>query len=234
MPRVKIIPHKAENVIYTPEHWNLLSSLRKRALKVLEILNRNGINCLVYGSLARGDIHANSDIDIVIIDTLASYRLELILDSLSFGLIEKSLIQATPNDIIKVHYLLEDNITLTLPLTSYATHAFEFYHFAGALSYEELSSDLRKPGVDKRLILILPNPDGHEEQSLTDHPYEAKRSLKVSQDIINQRIRVLTQRDKKGRTGVFLHEKLHPSQNVEQKLRELARKNPLIKRRLLR
>lgn len=232
MTRVKILSHVSQEIRYSDEHWKNLERLRKNAITVMQLLRKGGIHCLAYGSLARGDVHTKSDIDLIIRDRMASYRLELVLDQIPFHLLEKSIIQATPNDIIKAHFLLENDITITLLLTDFTSHAFEFYHFGGAVSLTELKSKIRVAGVDKRLVLILPNDKGHFEKSLLDHPYEARKYLKVSQSMIDQRIRVLSERDKKGRTGVFLHEKLHPEQNIELRLHELARENSLIRRRM--
>lgn len=232
MARVKVRSHISQNIIYTNEKWENLKNLRKKAITVMDIMRVEGFNCLAYGSLARGDIHKNSDIDIILKERLASYRIELIIDRMPFRLIKKSLIQATPNDVIKVHYHLEEDITISLLLTDFTSHAFEFYRFGGMVSLSDLEKNIRVAGIDKRLVLILPNDQGHYEKSVLDHPYEARKYLHISQAIIDQRIRVLSERDKKGRTGVFLHEDLHPDQNVELRLRELARENPLIRRRI--
>ncbi len=52
--------------------------------------------------------------------------------------------------------------------------------------------------------------------------------------MVTQRIRVLTRRDKVGRTGVFLNHPVALSENIEETLRNLARKNRLLRRRLQR
>jgi predicted nucleotidyltransferase len=90
----------------------------------------------------------------------------------------------------------------------------------------------RVPGVDKRLVLIQPNELGHHETSIVENPSLAIDTLKIAPDMVNQRIRVLTRRDKVGRTGIFLNKELDTEDNFEQKLDELAQKNPLIRRRL--
>jgi hypothetical protein len=199
---------------------------------VAQLFAESGIDSYTYGSVARGDIHADSDIDIVLLKQIPSYRVELLLDKCQSRILQKVIVQATPNDIIKAHYELEDDITITLLLTNFRQLAFEFYKFGGALTPTQLHSNIRVPGVDKSLILIKPTEAGHEEYSLHEYRFEAKDIVGVSQQMIDRRIRILTQRDKKGRTGVFLRKILHPSENIEEKLREIARTNSLVRRRL--
>jgi predicted nucleotidyltransferase len=43
----------------------------------------------------------------------------------------------------------------------------------------------------------------------------------------------LTKRDTIGRTGVFVHEGISIDANVEEELRQLARRNTFVKRRLM-
>lgn len=232
MTRVKIDLHAYNDVEYSEEHWNLLKNLRNKAMNVMEILEKRNFHPLCYGSIARGDVHENSDIDIVLKNRVPSYQLELMLESISNKITQIKIIQATPNDIIKAHYELEDNVTITLLLTKIKSNAFEFYKFGGAIDFNKLKNDKRVPGIDKRLVLIKPNSKGHKESPLSEFRYEARKILNISQNMINQRIRILTKRDKKGRTGVFLQKILNPNQNVESELRELSRTNSLLRRSL--
>ena len=234
MPRMKVKQHEKSDVTYTPDHWALLQSIQSRGLEVAEAFAQHGFETLTYGSVARGDVKPTSDIDIILTSLLSSYRVELILDEIPYRLLSKKLIQATPNDVIKAHFELEGDICLTLLLTDFTSMPFEFYRFGGALSFSQLQSGERVPGVDKRLVLIQPTETGHREQSIEDDAHQIAKIVGVSQAMVSQRMRVLTRRDKVGRTGVFLNHPMGLSENVEEVLRGLARSNPIIRRRLNR
>ncbi|UYP45993.1 hypothetical protein NEF87_002278 [Candidatus Lokiarchaeum ossiferum] len=234
MPRMKVKQHEESQIIYTPDHWDLLNSIRSRAIEVTQAFARHGFDTLTYGSIARGDVKPTSDIDIILTTLIPSYRVELILDEIPFPLISKKLIQATPNDVIKAHFELEGEICLTLLLTDFTSMPFEFYKFGGALSFNQLQDNIRVPGVDKRLVLIQPTETGHVERSIENNAHLIAKVVGVSASMVSQRMRVLTRRDKVGRTGVFLNHSLALSENIEETLRNLARKNPMIRRRLNR
>ena len=234
MGRVKIDRTGDGVVKYSPEHWKQLDKLRKHALKVTTVFAHHGIDSLTYGSVARGDVSPKSDIDIILLTQIPSYRVELILDETNLSLNSKKIIQATPNDIIKAHFELEGDVCITSLLTDFTSSPFEFYRFGGALNHKQVENSKRVPGVDKRLILIEPNDEGHNESSLIERQYEASKILGISQSMIDQRIRVLTRRDKIGRTGIFLNQDIGLNENIEEELRKIARRNPLIRRRLNR
>ena len=232
MPRMKIAPHSDGFYTYSTEHWEILNSLRNRAIEITKIFQNHQIDVLIYGSVARGDVKATSDVDIVIIPLLPSYRMEMMLEECQIPILGKRIIQATPNDVIKAHYELESNTTITLLLTKFTQTPFEFYKFGGAVSYDQLRKQIRVAGVDKRLVLILPTSTGHEERALIENQNIAAKELDISISMIQQRIRVLTRRDKIGRTGVFLNDELAVDQNIEEYLYNLARTNHFIRRRL--
>lgn len=240
----KIRLHGNREVIYDSDHWDLLQNFHEQAAMIMAPFHEKGIKMLVYGSVARGSVHKDSDIDILITRPIPSFQVELIIDtltdSLTLTLLEKKIIQATPNDIVKAHYVFDSNITITLLLTDFSTMPLEFYRFGGALTYSEIAEGLnseknkltRVPGVDKQLLIIQPNELGHTEQPLEDFQYTAAKILGISQQMIDQRLRVLTRRDKVGRTGVYLDEQIPLSSNVEEELRRLARTNSILRRRL--
>ncbi len=53
-------------VSYGEERWALLRSLRGEASALMRPLVAAHIDCLAYGSLARGDVKSTSDVDIFI------------------------------------------------------------------------------------------------------------------------------------------------------------------------
>lgn len=213
-------------ITYAETHWTLLHSLRKTASKIMEALRE--FSPLVYGSLARGDIHKDSDIDIVIPYVIPSCLLELCLER--FSVLERRLTQATPWQLIKGSLELPD-ATITFPLVEPTRVEREFYRFGGFLTMKDLLRDERVPGVDKRLVFIEPTETGHTELSVCGREHKVAKSLNVSIDIVSERVKVLQRRDKVGRTGIFLNKVLLPDETFEGTLRSLSSTNTQLRRR---
>ena len=231
MVREKILPSgHQKKVFYTETHWNLLNEKRKNAKKVMKCLSN--LNPFVHGSIARGDVHKRSDIDIILLDVIPSYRIELELEKCSYYPQEKWIIQATPKHTPKGKIILFNDINITFPLIPFTTREREFYKFGGMINLEELKQKKRVAGINKRLILIIPTDSGHDELSVLLYPSLAARIVGVSVDIVNERIKVLTRRDKVGRTGIFFQEKLAPLDTFETKFKRIISKKPELKRLL--
>jgi predicted nucleotidyltransferase len=219
-------------VVYTEENWRILREKRERAREVMQRLYEFGLESILYGSVARGDVSPSSDVDIFIPLQVPSYRIELALDD--FEILEKRIVQATPNYAIKGEFVLEDNTTVSFPLVKMKERELDFYRFGGAVSYEELLEDKRVAGVDKRLVLIIPTERGHLEIPIDElQPAEVARILGVCIDIVEERIRVLERRREVGRTGVFLLERIPLDSNFESVLKTIAERNPAVRKRLL-
>jgi len=103
-----------KRIVYSQDHWNLLTAKRERGLEVIERLVRYGLKPILYGSVARGDVKPSSDVDIFIPEIVPSYRIEVALDE--FSVIERKIVQATPNYAIKGEFVLEDDTTVSFPL----------------------------------------------------------------------------------------------------------------------
>lgn len=215
-----------QEVIYEESHWDLLRELRGQAIETMECLRE--FSPLVYGSLARGDVHKDSDVDIVIPYVIPSCLLEICLES--FSVVERRISQATPWHLIKGVVELVD-ATITFPLVQPTRIEHEFYQFGGFLALEQLFDESRVPGVDKRLVLIDPTETGHQELSVMGREHEVAKRLEVSIDIIAERVKVLQRRDKVGRTGVFLNKILSPDASFEMVLRALTSTNTQLRRR---
>jgi predicted nucleotidyltransferase len=216
-----------QEVVYEESHWDLLRELRGQALETMECLRE--FSPLVYGSLARGDVHKDSDVDIVIPYVIPSCLLEICLES--FSVVERRISQATPWHLIKGVVELVD-ATITFPLVQPTRIEHEFYRFGGFLALEQLLDESRVPGVDKRLVLIDPTKTGHQEHSVMGREHEVAKRLEVSINIIAERVQVLQRRDKVGRTGVFLNKALSPDESFEMVLRMLASTNTQLRRRV--
>ena len=69
MNKEKILREHYEKIIYSKEDWTLLRQKRDLAIKLLEMFAKEGFNPYIHGSIARGDIHESSDIDIIFFQT---------------------------------------------------------------------------------------------------------------------------------------------------------------------
>jgi len=219
-------------VIYSDEHWKLLRRKRKRAKEVMQRLYEFGLEPILYGSVARGDVTKDSDVDIFIPLQVPSYKIELALDE--FEILEKRIVQATPNYAIKGEFVLSENTTVSFPLVKMKEREIDFYRFGGAISFKELLEDRRVAGVDKRLVLIMPTEIGHVEIPIDEmQPAEVAKILGVCVEIVEERKRVLERRREIGRTGVFLLEKVPLESNFETVLKMIAERNPAVRKRIL-
>jgi len=224
------ILHEFREIHYDQEHWNRLQALRSTALEILNKLEANGFKPFVYGSVARGDTTTSSDIDIIILRPVSSYRLELVLGQP----LKRELVQATPSMVLKGHIHLPDNIVVTFPLFKLRSREEEFYRWGGLIDSNGLKSGLRVPGVDKRLVLIIPIETGHLEQGVVGQEQEVSKKLDVSIGIAQERVRVLTRRDNVGRTGVYLIRTLNDDESFEAVTKNLQDSNPALRRTIQR
>lgn len=229
--RTKLLKYYEKGVVYTQRQWKLLRELRDRAIEVMDALEKNGINCIVHGSIARGDVNEKSDIDLFIPYQIPSFKLELILKD-NFGISGREIIQATSWHLIKGCISLDEKTTVTFPLVRPERNEIEFYYFGGALDLAGLKRDKRTMGVDKRLVLIVPTSKGHRESSILGKEAEVAKILDISLDTVKERIQVLMRRDKVGRTGIYLKRTLGKEEHFEQVLKILADRNADIKRRM--
>ncbi|MEM1549289.1 MAG: nucleotidyltransferase domain-containing protein [Candidatus Methanomethylicia archaeon] len=229
-----IIKGDIRKVVYNQEQWILFSNLRSRAIKIMETLENNGLKCVVHGSIARGDVHKKSDIDILIPYPIPSYKLEIIIEENNLTVLNRKLVQATPSHVMKAHIELQDNIVLTFPMMEMRRLEREFYKFGGEADLEDLINNIRKPGVSKKLLLIEPIEEGHIESPVIGREEYVAEKVGVSIDIIKERERVLLRRDKIGRTGVYFKYALKPDETFEDIFKKILDRNPAIRRRSFR
>ncbi|MFX1357584.1 MAG: nucleotidyltransferase domain-containing protein, partial [Promethearchaeota archaeon] len=85
MLRGKILKNYNNTVFFTKSDWNLLNQKRKASLRLLNLFENEGIKAFIFGSIARGDVHQDSDIDIIIPQLIPSYQIEYILQKNGFS-----------------------------------------------------------------------------------------------------------------------------------------------------
>jgi len=226
----KIISDEAI-IEYSPEHWLLLKRLRTKALTVMNILAKHNIQALIYGSICRGDVTKHSDIDLFIPYQISSFKIEVALQQEDQDIYSKKIVQATPKHLVKGHILLSEDICITFPLTSIREREFDFIHFGGCLSTNDLKTNKRVSGVDKRLVLIEPTESGHKESPVIGYESTVAKKVGVRTELVRERVRILTTRDKVGRTGVYLDMDLSSEENIDEVFKGLKDKDPIIRRR---
>ena len=222
--------HEKRRVIYDEGHWEKLKALRRSATKVLSALGDAGLEAYAYGSVARGDVSESSDIDIVILDVVPSYRVELALGK---G-VRRELVQATPSSVLKAHLHIDSETVVSFPIFKMMSREREFYRWGGMVNLQDVLSEQRRPGVDKRLILIEPKDSGHIEHGVIGYEWYAAKVLGVGPGIAQERVRVLKRRDSIGRTGVYRSHYLQDDETFEESAKKLTDSDPALRRTLHR
>jgi predicted nucleotidyltransferase len=213
-------------VYYSEERWSILKEKRRKAIEVIRALSQLRLPIIVHGSIARGDVRRDSDVDIVILETPRPLGIvDILLESKGFEIARRVIVQATPGYTPKVYYYLDWNeeVVVSYPLARLKPREREFYKWGGELGLEGLEAGLRVPGVNKELKVIEPREWGHVEYSVIGREGAVARLLGVSLEIVEERVRVLGRRREVGRTGVFIEYEVPPGEPVEAALERIAR-----------
>lgn len=232
MTKERILREHYQSCLYTKKEWDLLKLKRDRAVNLLGIFVKAGFNPYIYGSIARGDVHEDSDLDIVFLQLISPFQIEYILNKNGFSNYFREIIMATPNDSLKLYIYLSELESITIPLSKMDNNSLEFYDFGGKVNLNDLKRDHRVPGVDKRLVMIEPNHQGHEEYSIIGNELKAAKRLMVSLNTINERIGVLLKREKFGKTGVFLKKAIALQESTEDVLKKLSNRKSIVRKKL--
>jgi uncharacterized protein len=219
-------------VTYSEERWTLFDQFRRKAQGLMAALEQRSIQAIVHGSIARGDVNKDSDVDIFIPNPPSSFLVETTLEQAKIPTITRTVIQATPAYAMKGHIEIDATITVSFPLMAMRRVEREFYRFSGEANLAQLRADERVVGVDKRLMLIQPTQTGHVESSIVSQEEEAARVIGVAVETVFDRVHALIKRDAVGRTGVFVKKELSPDETFELALKRLADENPAVRRRL--
>jgi predicted nucleotidyltransferase len=220
------------NIEYTNEDWQILKELREEASLMMHPLTIAHIHCIVYGSLARGDVKRTSDIDVFIPSIYSSVIIEAILSRNGRQFISRQIIQATPSYAAKAYLFISEDRGYSFPLVDLKVNEKEFYKFAGSNTYQQLKKGLRVSGVDKRLMLIEPTKKGHLETPVIGNEGRVAKMLGINLSTIRDRVRTLKRREKVGRTGVYLKRELSPEEAFGEVFVQLSRSRPAIRRRI--
>jgi len=234
MKNKKILRDHHNIITYSEDKWVLLKNKRVNAIKLLELFVNEGFKPIVHGSIARGDVHESSDIDIVFIQKVPSFQIEYILNKNGIEKYFKEIIMATPLDTIKLYIHLGELESITIPLSKPDKKFIEFYNFGGRINLNQLNLDIRFPGIDKRLVLIKPYSKGHKEISIIGNEAYAAKEVGISIDTINERKKVLIRRNKHGRTGVFLKRQILINESTEDVIKKLAKQKSIVRKKLFK
>jgi predicted nucleotidyltransferase len=230
---VKPSQHRdTKEISYTKERWEKLRLLRKKAIEITAALEKFHLPATAHGSIARGDIKLNSDVDIFIAEVQNSFQVETALEKAKIPISTRFIVQATPNYAMKAHIEIDDNATVTFPLMEMRKVEREFYHFGGEVDFDQLKANIRVAGVDKRLMLIKPTPTGHIESSIIKKEESVAKLLGISSETVLDRVHALVRRDTVGRTGVFVKREIATDETFELALKKLADANPWVRKRI--
>ncbi|MCX6648996.1 MAG: nucleotidyltransferase domain-containing protein [Candidatus Bathyarchaeota archaeon] len=219
-------------VAYDEGRWGLLRSLRGEASVLMRPLAAVHIECLAYGSMARGDVKPTSDVDIFLPSPPAPELIEAALERAGIHASEREIVQATPGYAAKGYIYTGERRGYSFPLVRLLPAERDFYGFAGSVTIPQLEAGTRVPGVDKRLMLIEPTPNGHVESPIAGREGQVARLLGVDTRIVTERVRTLERRRSVGRTGVFLKHTLEPGEGFGEALHRLSLRRPAVRKRM--
>ena len=221
-----------KELAYSRARWAVLEVLREKAVRIMSALEGFRLRTLVHGSIARGDVNPNSDVDVFVAELASSFLVETALERAGLSVNARLLIQATPNYAMKAYIELDVGVSVSFPLMRMRRVEREFYKFGGEVDLNQLKKGARVAGVDKRLMLIEPTEKGHVESSVIGCEEVVARRLGVSTETVLDRVHTLLKRDEIGRTGVFVKRELAPDETFELALKRLTDENPAVRRRM--
>lgn len=219
-------------VAYDSARWTRLEELREKAMRIVSALEGFRLRSLVHGSVARGDVSRNSDVDVFVPEPQSSFLVETALETAGLSVASRLLVQATPIYAVKAYIEVDEGASVSFPLMQMRRVEREFYRFGGEVGLQGLKAGVRVVGVDKRLMLIEPTSRGHVESSVVGREGVVAKRLGVSAETVLDRVHALLKRDEVGRTGVFVKKELAPEETFELLLKRLADENPAVRRRM--
>ncbi|MDT8781555.1 MAG: nucleotidyltransferase domain-containing protein [Candidatus Bathyarchaeota archaeon] len=229
---IKPTKYEYKEATYSKRRWILLKGFRQKTIEIITALEKVHLHSVVHGSIARGDVRADSDIDIFIPEVQNSFLVEAALEKANIKINSRMIVQATPNYAMKAHIELNEKTSVSFPLMEMRRVEREFYSFGGEVNLKQLEDYIRIAGVDKRLMLIEPTETGHIESGIIGREENVAKSLGISAETVFDRVHTLLKRDKTGRTGLFIKKELNSEETFELALKRLAEANPAVRRRI--
>ena len=223
---------ETRTVTYSNLRWSQLKALREKAIPVIDALERFHLQCVVHGSVARGDVNQSSDVDVFVPEVQNSFLVETALEKAMIQINSRLLVQATPTYAMKAHIEIDECTAVSFPLMGMRRVEREFYRFGGEVNLAQIRENVRVAGVDKRLMLIEPTVKGHVESCVFGREEHVAGLLGISVETVSDRVRALLKRDSIGRTGVFLKKELAPDETFELALKKLSDANAAVRRRM--
>ena len=219
-------------VFYSSKHWVLLEDFRQNAIHIMKIFEQIHIEPITHGSIARGDVNKKSDTDIFLPNQPSSFTIETALEKTHIPANRRLIVQATPTYAAKAHIEIDENTSISFPLTQMRKVEREFYRFGGEATLKDLEAGSRVAGINKQLIVIEPTEKGHRESAVVGREEQVAKLLGITAETVKNRVHTLLRRDDVGRTGVFLKRELRENETFEEALKKVADQNPAIRRRL--
>ena len=180
-----------KEVVYSSERLALFWQFREKAICLISALESRHIEAIVHGSIARGDVRKESDIDLFIPNPPSSFQIETAIEQAQIPVAVRTVIQATPAYAMKGYIEIDPTTTVSFPLMELRRVEREFYRFSGEANLGQLKAKARVVGVDKRLMLIQPTAKGHLESSILGHEEQTAKILGVAVETVHDRVHAL-------------------------------------------
>ncbi|MEM1806106.1 MAG: nucleotidyltransferase domain-containing protein [Ignisphaera sp.] len=223
----------AKEVIYSDDHWRTLRDKRVKGLKLLEILMDCGYkSSIIHGSIARGDVSKNSDIDVALLYPYPIGMIKICLEENDINVHNIRIVQPTPRHTPKVYMYLDpyEEKSISIPLAPLENLEIEYYRFSGYIVRDDIIAERRVSGVNKNLLLIIPTDRGHIEMPVLGNEGYVCKVLGVSIDIVKDRTEALIRRSREGHTGLFIDIDVPYFEEVEQFIEKLCISNMIFRR----
>lgn len=222
-----------KEVIYSHDHWLLLEEKRAKGLNIINALILCGFRSVIlHGSVARGDVSKDSDVDVSLLYPYPISMIKLCLEENNFRIYDIRLVQPTPKHTPKVYIYVDpfEEQTISIPLASLDPYEIEYYKFSGFVTREEVISKKRAKGVNKKLLLVIPTEKGHVEMPVVGNEGYVSRLLGVSINVVKDRVEALTKRVEEGHAGLFINLSIPIFEEVETFVKKLCRENTAFRR----
>ncbi len=224
-------------VIYDEDRWRILREKRIKSIKILKALRDCGIDlAVVHGSVARGDVNIDSDVDVSLLRPYPYGIVKLCIENSGFKIYSIVIVQPTPRHTPKIYLYLDhlEEQSISIPIVELEPIEIEYYRFSGMATLDDLYMDKRVCGVNKKLMFIEPMDKGHRELPVIGNEgYVAKR-LGISINVVRDRVDALTRRAMEGHTGLFIDMEIPYFEEIENVIEDLCNRNMLFRRRVER